>query len=154
MAQINPNMLVQFISCVLGCIGFALMFKIKGKQVVYSGLGALLTWSAYLVVYDQTENTFIATLVASMFVAAYANIMAKVNKAPATIFLSASVFPLIPGAHLYYMMYDIMTEETKQARVEARALVVICLAIAMGFIVVEIFNKYINIGIKALKKRA
>ena len=144
MVAMNPNIIVQLISSTVGCVGFAILFKIRGRQVVYSGIGAFFTWAMYMLVYDYDPDNFIATLVASIFVAAYAEIMARVNKAPATIFLTASVFPLIPGANLYYMMYGIVLEDTKMAVDNAIALLLTCLGIALGFIVVEILNKYLG----------
>ncbi len=134
-------------------MGFAMLFKIRGRQVFYSGAGAFITWVTYLMVYEQTENLFLSNLAGAIFVAAYANIMARVNKAPTTIFLSASVFPLIPGARLYYMMYNIVLENSREAVIHAKALVVICLAIAVGFIVVEIFNKYVFLGYRLMTRR-
>ena len=80
----------------------------------------------------------------SIFVAAYAQVMARVNKAPATIFQTICVFPLVPGPNLYYMMYCIVMEEHEMAVSEAITLLVTCLGIALGFIVIEILNKYIN----------
>ena len=93
-----------------------------------------------------------ATLVGSIFVAAYAQVMARINKAPATIFQTICVFPLVPGPNLYYMMYCIVMEEHDMAVSEALTLVVTCLGIALGFIVVEILNKYIFRPILRIKK--
>jgi len=152
MVAMNPNIAVQLISSTIACVGFAIIFKIRGRQVVYSGIGAFCTWAVYLLVYECYEpDNFLATLVASIFVAAYAEIMARVNKAPATIFLTASVFPLIPGANLYYMMYGLMMENTKMASYNAIQLVLTCLGIALGFIVVEILNKYLGMFYEQLR---
>ena len=38
--MLNPSVPIQLISCTVACVGFALWFKIKGKQVIYSGIGA------------------------------------------------------------------------------------------------------------------
>lgn len=94
---LNHNIPIQLISCTVACIGFAFWFKIRGRQVVYSGVGAFFTWGIYVVAYHFWPSNFLATLLASIFVAFYAFIMSRINKAPSTIFLTASVFPLIPG---------------------------------------------------------
>lgn len=49
-------------------------------------------------------NCDISDSIVAVFVAGYSQIMARVNKAPATIFLTTSVFPLVPGPNLYYMI--------------------------------------------------
>ena len=37
---LNHNIQIQLISCTVACIGFAFWFKIRGRQVAYSGIGA------------------------------------------------------------------------------------------------------------------
>lgn len=138
---INHSIMVQLISCTVGCTGFAMWFKIRGKQVLYSSIGAFFTWSIYLLVYHFKPNNFWATLVAAIFVAAYAFIMSRINKAPSTIFLTASMFPLMPGAHLYYMMYGYVSRNSEIASTETIALCVTCLAIAFGFMIVDVGSR-------------
>ena len=140
---LNHNIPIQLISCTIACIGFAMWFKIRGRQVFYSGVGAFFTWGIYIVVYDMRPSNFLATLVAAGFVAFYAFIMSRVNKAPSTIFLTASVFPLIPGPNLYYMMYGCVSKDTILAYDEMIVLLVTCLAIAFGFIIVDVASRSI-----------
>ncbi len=140
---LNHNIPIQLISCTIACIGFAMWFKIRGRQVFYSGVGAFFTWGIYIVVYDMRPSNFLATLVAAGFVAFYAFIMSRVNKAPSTIFLTASVFPLIPGPNLYYMMYGCVSKDTVLAYNEMIVLLVTCLAIAFGFIIVDVASRSI-----------
>lgn len=142
MTTLNPSLLVQLISCTAACVGFALWFKVKGRQVFYAGLGAFCTWGVYTLAERYHANYFLATMVAAIFVAGYAQIMARINKAPATIFLSVCAFPLIPGNNLYYVMYGVVMREPKVVETEAKLLLLTCLGIALGFILVEIVNKY------------
>ena len=101
---------------------------------------------------DKIRGTLGDTaLFGAIFVAIFAQIMARVNRAPATIFLCVCVFPLVPGPNLYYMMYYLVLENYKVAKEEAVTLVLTCVGIALGFIVVDIFNKYIVIIFKRLK---
>lgn len=148
MMELTPNLFVQLVSCTAACVGFAYWFNVKGIQVLYAGVGAFFTWLAYALLYEAGYSNFLATLVGSVFVAAYAQIMARVNKAPATIFQTVCVFPLVPGPNLYYMMYCIVMEEHEQAMSETITLLVTCLGIALGFIVVEILSKHIGHIIK------
>ena len=104
MMELSPSLTVQLISCTAACVGFAYWFNVKGIQVMYAGIGAFFTWLAYALLYNAGYSNFMATLVGSIFVAAYAQVMARVNKAPATIFQTVCVFPLVPGANLYCMM--------------------------------------------------
>ena len=142
MMELAPSLVVQLISCTAACVGFAYWFNVKGIQVLYSGIGAFFTWLVYALLYDAGYDNFMSTLAGAVFVGLYAQIMARVNKAPATIFQTICAFPLVPGPNLYYMMYGIVMEMHDVAKSEAFTLVETCLGIALGFILVEIMNKY------------
>jgi uncharacterized membrane protein YjjB (DUF3815 family) len=145
MAPMSPSVLVQLISSTIACTGFALWFNIRGKQVVYSSIGAFICWGVYVIVYHYNPSNFYATMVASIVIAGYAQIMARVNKAPATVFLTAPIFPVIPGAQLYWMMYGLALGDNHMAKTQGIDLIVTCLAIALGFMIIEIFNKYLSL---------
>ena len=151
MLVLASSFTTQLISCTIACVGFAYWFNVKGIQVLYSGIGAFFTWAVYYISFEMTNSNFQATLFGAIFVAIFAQIMARVNRAPATIFLCVCVFPLVPGPNLYYMMYYLVMENYKVAKEEAMTLVLTCVGIALGFIVVDIFNKYIVIILKRLK---
>jgi uncharacterized membrane protein YjjP (DUF1212 family) len=134
---IAHNIWIQLISCTIACVGFALWFKIRGRQVWFSGIGAFVTWAIYAFVYWLLPDNFVATLAGACFVSLYAFVMSRVNKAPSTIFLTATVFPLIPGPNLYYMMYGFVTSDKEMIWEEAVVLFETCLAIAFGFLLVD-----------------
>ena len=142
-AALNTNILIQLISCTIGCTGFALCFKIRGRQVLFSSVGAFLTWGIYLLVYHFNPSNFLATLTAAVFVGFYAFAMSRINKAPSTIFLTASVLPLIPGSALYYMMYGYVSGNKEMAMFKTNSLLTTCLAIALGFLIVDVASRYL-----------
>ena len=145
---LNHSIPIQLVSCTIACVGFAFWFQIRGKQVIYSGIGAFITWSIYLIVFEIEPSNFLATLVAAIFVATYAFVMSRINKAPSTIFLTASVFPLIPGPNLYYMMYGCVTRDIPLAFSETVILLATCLAIAFGFNIVDVVARSIMNAMK------
>lgn len=138
------RMFIQLGGAFVGSIGFAIMLKIRGKQIAYAGIGGLVTWAIYLWVFSFSGSIFISNLLASIFVAVYAEIMARVNRAPATIFLTAAAVPLIPGGKLYYTMYGIVSEDMFMFRQRGTEAIIIALAISLGFVVVAVVNKYLN----------
>ena len=154
MMELASSLPVQLISCTAACVGFAYWFNVKGIQVLYCGIGSFFTWLIYALMYGAGYNNFVSTLTGAVAVALYAQIMARVNWAPATIFQTVCVFPLVPGPNLYYMMYDIVIVGTDAAKAEAFTLLETCLGIALGFIVVEIINKYIFVPADRLIRKA
>ena len=136
-----PSPLVQLISCTIGCIGFAFMFKIRTRQVLYSGIGAFFTYAIYLITYHFMPSNFFATLMGAVFVALYAFAMSRLMRVASTIFLTASVFPLIPGAALYYTMYGFVTQDYNMGMQQGFALITTCLGIAFGFLIVDVITR-------------
>ena len=141
-------MIIQTAAAFLGSIGFAIFFKMKGKQIVLAGIGGAVTWIVYLLIQHFIEGYFVPYLVASIFVGIYAEIMARVNKAPATIFLTAAAVPLIPGGSLYYTMLGLVEQDEELFATSGVAALTIALAISLGFVVVALANKYINIFLR------
>ena len=141
-------MIIQTTAAFLGSIGFAIFFKMKGKQIVLAGIGGAVTWIVYLLIQHFIEGYFVPYLVASIFVGIYAEIMARVNKAPATIFLTAAAVPLIPGGSLYYTMLGLVEQDEELFATSGVAALTIALAISLGFVVVAMANKYINIFLR------
>ena len=131
-------------SAFLGSIGFAIILKIKGKQIVYAGIGGLVTWLIYLLTFEELHSDFTCNLIAAVFVAVYAEVMARINKAPSTIFLTAAAVPLIPGGKLYYTMYGIVSENRQMFEENGTSAITIALAISLGFVAVAVVNKYLN----------
>lgn len=133
---------VQLTAAFVGSLGFAMFLRIRGKQVIYAGIGGFLTWLVYCIVYYYMPSYFMANFLASVFVAVFAEVMARVNRAPATIFLTAAAVPLIPGANLYRMMYGIVEQNGVYAAENGTTALVIALAISLGFILVTVLNRY------------
>lgn len=146
-------MAVQLLASFFGSIGFALMLKIKGKQILYAGIGGLISWGIYLLAFEQLGSNFESNLIAAMFVAVYAEIMARVNKAPATIFLTAAAVPLIPGGRLYYTMFALVSEDRAMFAENGTAAITIAVAISLGFVAVAVANKYLNRYLAFRKQR-
>ena len=131
------DLVIQLISCTVACTAFAMWFQVRRKQVLYSGIGAFICWGIYLIAYDHKPSNFFATLLGAMVVFFFAFIAARLNKAPSTIFLTAAVFPLVPGPNLYYMMSSMVSDYPDAAVKQFFVLMETCFAIALGFIFMD-----------------
>lgn len=139
---IAPGIAVQLISCGVASMGFALLFKAAVKQSFYAGVGGLINCGCYLLVLHFYGNSFAAVMAGATFVAAYAYVMSRVHRAPATIFLTTAIMPVIPGATLFYMMHSFVQADYAMASRQTILLAQTCVAIAFGFLIVEIATRY------------
>lgn len=139
---IAPSIVVQLISCGVASMGFALVFKAAVKQSFYAGIGGAVNCACYLLIKYLGGNDFAAVMAGAAFVAAYAYRMSRVHRAPATIFLTTSIMPVIPGASLFYMMHGFVQSDYGMASHQAILLAQTCLAVAFGFLIIEIVTRY------------
>ena len=102
--SLNYGFWVQSISGAVGCVGFAILFNIHGSGIVAAFLGGALTWMVYLMVIHLGYGVIAANFWASLFAGFFAEVMARLRKKPALGYLVVSIFPLLPGAGVYYTM--------------------------------------------------
>ena len=98
------NLLVQSIFCFMGCTGFFILFNIHGPGGLICSLGGVVTWIIYSVITQLGYSEILGYFFATVFSAFYAEIMARIRKYPAISYLIVAIFPLIPGAGVYYTM--------------------------------------------------
>ena len=88
----------------VGCIGFSILFNIHGPGGLLCALGGLLAWAVYGIVMELWGSDIPAYFFSALFSSVYSEIMARVRKYPAISYLVVSIFPIIPGAGVYYTM--------------------------------------------------
>lgn len=106
-ADITPisySFAVQCLLCFVGCIGFCILFNIHDLGVLISSLGATLVWCIFCITEGLTESGIMGYFWGAVAASSYAEIMARIRKFPAITYLVISIFPLIPGAGVYYTM--------------------------------------------------
>ena len=96
--------LAQCFYASIGCIGFIIVFNIHGHGCVLCALGGFLSWGVYCLSLRMTGSEIMAYFWSSLFASVYSELMARIRKYPAISYLVVSLFPMIPGAGVYYTM--------------------------------------------------
>lgn len=100
--------MIQLIAALLGSLGFAALFNIKGKKLIFAAVGGFFSWGVYLASSYIDPNPYFCGFVSTVLTTLYAEIMARIEKTPVTVFLVSATIPLIPGASLYRAMNCLM----------------------------------------------
>ena len=95
---------VQCLFAGIGCIGFSILFNIHGPGGILCAIGGVLTWAVYCICLEFGSSEILAYFWSALVASIYAEVMARIRKYPAISYLVVSVFPLIPGAGVYYAM--------------------------------------------------
>ena len=63
-----------------------------------------MSWAIYLIVVRTGNSDILGYFWSALFASVYSEIMARIRKYPAISYLVISIFPMIPGAGVYYTM--------------------------------------------------
>lgn len=129
--------MTQLITAFIGALGIAMLSNIHGRKLAYAGLGGLLSWvlSQVLARFISTEAVLI--FIVSIMATLYAEILARAEKSPATVFLVSSIFPILPGGKLYYTVIYAIDSDVERFAASGISAVTTSIAIAMGIMAVS-----------------
>ena len=128
---------VQLLACMVGCLGFSILFNIHGPGGLLCTLGGVLTWATYMIVIALDGSDILGYLWATIFASVYSEVMARIRKYPAISYLVVSIFPLIPGASVYYTMTHAVKGDMASFADMGMRTIAIAGAIAVGILLVS-----------------
>lgn len=128
---------VQNISTFIACTGFAILFNIHGIGICICALGGTFTWVVYCLASFFGLDIYFSYFLAAVFAAVYSEVMARVRKYPAISYLVVAIFPLIPGAGIYYATSFLMQGDRNAFVQKALQTIGIAGVIAVGILMVS-----------------
>ena len=132
---------VQILSAAVGSIAFGILFNLRGKKLFSIALGGAFGWATFLLFSALGMNEVLAYFLVALLISLYAEGMARLQKAPATVFVAPSLIPLVPGSSLYYTMAYALGGNSVQFIEKAGATLSLAAALAVGIIVAAIFAR-------------
>jgi uncharacterized membrane protein YjjB (DUF3815 family) len=99
------NCVIQFIVAFFATLGFAIIFSSPKSEVAFCGLTGAFGWLIYYIILALDMNFVVACLIATMCLTIVARALAVIRKSPGTTYLLTGIFPLVPGAGIYYTAY-------------------------------------------------
>lgn len=131
---------IHIIAAAINALGFSIVFKVRKELIPWTTLGGVLAWSVNLFVAYELGGIFLPYFIATVFAGLYSEIMARVLKAPAVIFLIISVIPSIPGKSLFFTMKYVVEGFQPMIRVYGNRTLIYAMAIACGISVIWALN--------------
>lgn len=128
--------LYQFCIAFCGTMAFAVLFFVPARQYLACGLTGAAGWLVYTWMMQLQPSTVVASLVAVLPLTALARLFSTRRKAPITLFLLCGIFPLVPGAGIYYTAYYFITGQTALMGEKGAETIKIAGALALGMVLV------------------
>ena len=125
----------QALAAFVGTVAFAVLFGAYSQNCTMAGVVGALGWTVYLLMlrYAGVSPT-IATLVAALLVCIASRYAAVPFRCPSTVFLLCGIFPLVPGAGIFWSTYYLVAGQFNLSLAAGFAAIKVAVAIVLGII--------------------
>ena len=130
--------LIKLIAAAFGTLGFALLFKVRAKHLPFAVLCGLFTYAIYYTVLFFDGSLFAAAFLATVFTSIFAEISARICRAPAILFLIPGTIPIVPGGDLYHTMRMLLSENFSGSFEYLLGALMIGIGIAGGIVMMSV----------------
>jgi len=142
---LSMDIIIKIIAGVISTIGFAIIFKLRVKHIPLAAIDGLIACVVYFCCLEFiSDDLFIANMLASFATAGFAEICARIGKAPATIFLLPGCIALVPGGSLYNAMRSLLIKDYDEFGAQLLTTGKVAIAIGGGIIAVSIIRYFLN----------
>ena len=124
---------MQLVTAGIGALGFSLLFNVRRDLLPAAAFGGIADWGVYLAArWFFGGGVFLPSVAAAAFASIYAEAVARIEEAPATVFYIPALIPLVPGGSLYYTMSYAVLGDWDMVRSYGSDTVYCALGIAVG----------------------
>ena len=142
--------LVQIVTAALGTLGFGILFNVRGKKLAAVTAAGGISWALFIALCALGASEVTAYLICAIAVSVFAEVMARVLKSPATVFITPSLIPFIPGSSLYYSLAYAFSKDYVHFAEKALSTLSLASALAIGVISASAITSLV---LKLVKRR-
>lgn len=126
--------ILEFIVAMFATVSFAILFNAPKKDVLSCGLTGALGWIVYYAMTTHGSHSVLASLIATFCLTILARCLAVIQKNPVTMYILPGIFPLVPGAGIYYTAYYLFIGNNEMSGFKGLETLEIAGAIVFGLI--------------------
>ena len=123
-----------------GSLAFAILYNVPRKFYLCAAFTGMAGWFGYYLTVPFTD-TAVASFFGAVGVVLVSRIFAVWKKCPITVFLISGIFPLVPGAGVYYTMYYLVSNELTLAAIKGLESLKIAFGIVLGIVLIVTIPK-------------
>ncbi|MDD2427545.1 MAG: threonine/serine exporter family protein [Eubacteriales bacterium] len=133
------EILQSTIFALLASFAFMTIFEVRGKALLIGSIGGAISQLSYMLLQLLIDVHFLVPyFFATIILTLYSEIMARVFKKPATVYLIGALFPLVPGRGIYQSMVYFVEGQQGAFFVEIQETLAITGTLAMGIMLVSV----------------
>lgn len=128
------NYVIQFIASLIATCAFSILFSAPKKELLFCGISGAIGWMGYILISTIGGGITLGNVVGALLLTIFSRILATIRKNPATVYLITGIFPLVPGAGIYYTAYYLITDHMNEFSDYGLVTIKTAGAIVMGII--------------------
>jgi len=109
------SMVFTLLGGFLTAAGAALLFHVPARAALVCGAIGILAGAVKLMSGAFIDSTILSTFFATLLVALLAHVAARVERMPVTVYLIPCIFPFVPGAGMYQIVFSLIENRTGDA---------------------------------------
>jgi len=130
-------MILQVIGAFLAVVSLSVVFGVPKKFIIYSGIAGTVGQMMYFLIIYLNGSQLISVFVGAVVVAFLAHIMARLFKAPVSVFLIPGIIPTVPGLDMYRAVYNLIIGQNHLAQMHMLQALKIAGMIALAIFIID-----------------
>ena len=126
--------LKHILEAMTGVIAFSVLFHAPRDEWITCGISGTIGWIVYCIFTDLGFSLILSNFTATVALTLFSRWMAVIRQTPVTVFLVPGIFPLVPGAGIYYTAYYFFMEQPELGSAKAMETLAAAGAITVGII--------------------
>ena len=118
-------------------IAFSIIFDMPKNLLKYATLVGVLSWIIYSYLLYIKVDIVLQAFITGLVVAAMSHTLARILKAPVTMFLVPGILPLVPGGPIYRSVYYFINDNSNLGNMYFTQTLQIAGAIAMAIFIMD-----------------
>lgn len=136
MRLFTGGFLMEILCAAFGTVAFSVLFFVPKKDYIFCGICGSAGWAVYSLLAGMGTSSEEATFFATLAVIFLSRLFAVMERCPVTLFLIPGIFPLVPGAGVYWTSYYIVTDDLSLALHTGFSAIKVAVAIVLGIVFV------------------
>lgn len=125
----------QTLAAFIGTFAFAILFGVPRQQYATCGIIGAIGWAAFLIMTRAgIAGTMVSIAFSTVLICLMSRMVAVWDKCPSTVYLLCGIFPLVPGAGIFWFTYYLVAEKFRLSMTTGFNAGMAAIAIVLGII--------------------
>lgn len=143
MIDVVMLLLRDFIICTIAVMFYSILMNSPKRSIIYAALISGLGYVIFDISRYIANNEMLGYFIATLFIAVFGEVFARIKKMPSTIFIFPAIIPLVPGVGLYQTMLKLVQDEYEEALSKGVRTIFIAGTIAVAIAIINVLARYI-----------